>query len=322
MTSTATRRILIDVVIVIGFVVTVIAEIMSAADTGQRLEWSEVGRILGIAVFLGSVGVTLHQVLLAVEKLEDSQERTTRTLRVAEINRLLGEVGQWCDEQPGAVHVQAALDVAMRLHMDFVPQLAGGLERFCAAAPQSRAIEVGDQSPVHDLLANLAERLPEGGVWLGVTKLEQVRTWSETDEAFHRFALTMRKRGGSGQVLVGRIYHFTSRAAEQAMVPSLKLEARSRVTVRCLVGGSHERVDMSILFAPPEDEDRRITALDGDLVSRLEEAGYRMICAARFSTRDDGVLRAATLFDAANPESRVLLGAFGKRWVDSRPCPA
>jgi hypothetical protein len=279
-------------------------------------------RLLGIAIVLAGVWATLHRVLEALKKMTEAQTVALGSLEVAEGNRLLGEVERWRQRNPEAVHVSATQGVAMHLLTGYVPQLIGRVQAFCGSPRETGTIHVEEQSPVHDLLANLAEYLPADGVWLGVTLVEQVRTWSEPEEVFSRFAETMRRRAGSGEVVVGRIYHFTSEAAEREMAAALKIEARSNVTVRCLISGD-DRKDMSILYAPPKNQVSRLAPpLEGDCVQSLEKAGYRLICTVEFHTRADGVLRGASIYGAAHPDSRVVLGRFRSRWRESLPCTA
>lgn len=312
-------------VVVDGFagasaLVLVVSGFLSALeDSGSLRDLNGDGwvQVISITVFLGTLVVTIHLVLAEMETLRGTQAEALRVLRVAETGRLLGEVDRWCTENPGAVHVQAARNMAQHLS-EWVPELVRDIEQFCTGAPKTAAISIQDQSPIHDLLANLAQRLPEGGAWLGITLLEQVKTWTEPDEAFARFAETMRTRGGGGQILVGRIYHFSSGAAERGMTDAVGAERFPNVTLRALSGGSRE--DLSLLFAPPDDAARRLTPpLGDDCVKQLTDAGYRLICAVSFETRVDGALRAASLYGSGHPTAQILEGRFRNRWRESRP---
>lgn len=312
------KHVLVDLFAGGSALVLVVSSFLSALeDSGSLRDLSGDGwvQVISIAVFLGTLVVTLHLVLAEMETLRGTQAEALRVLRVAEMGHLLGELDRWCVDHPDAAHVQASRDMAQHLS-DYVPGVVRDIEQFCASPPKTAVITIQDQSPIHDLLANLAERLPEGGAWLGITLLEQVKTWTEPDEAFARFAETMRIRGGRGEVLVGRIYHFSSAAAEQEMVPALRSERHAGITLRGLSGGGRE--DMSILFAPPDDRTHRLTPpLGNDCVKQLTDAGYRLICAVSFDTRVDGVLRGATLYGGGHPNAQILVGRFRNRWRES-----
>jgi hypothetical protein len=190
------------------------------------------------------------------------------------------------------------------------------IERFCGG--KSTAIEIEDESPVHDLLESLAKGLPAGGVWLGITLREQMQDWTQREDAFSRFAETIRERTLAGTIQVARIYHFTSDEARARMAPMLAEEQRANVNIRC--EGTGKPQDVSILFAPPESQFGRIRPPFGDdLVAQLKAAQYRVLCAVAFHTRDDGVLRGASIYGASHRRTDELVGFYNDRWRRAEP---
>lgn len=314
---------------IVGVVATVAGELMLSASGDEKLSPGAFVRILGLAVFLGSIFAFLTEVSkqvralgqsqeAQVREMRDYQEKALKTLSVAETTSSLSDISAWCKENPRAVHVWAASEVATRLFRSYIPGMVRSVTEFCAQPGQGGFIDVEDQSPVHDLLANLAAGIPPGGVWLGVTLLEQEKTWSRPDQAFARFAETIRTRVKSGEVTVARIYHFTSDAAEDAMRASLQGEMEKGIHVRWTAGG--DRRDMSILLAPPSAGEEPIPSPPGkEFVNEALRAGYRVICAVAFETRADGALRKATVYGEQNPRTQEMVSQFAVLWGQATP---
>lgn len=316
-----TRRIIVDAVASVSALSVVVSNLMSAAqDTGQtrgltREEWVE---FLSVAVFAGTLIFTIDAVLAELERLREAHAEAFQGMRMAETAHLLSQTSRWTDDHPAAVHVRSARDVAQHL-VNFVPGLVRDIEQFYGHSAATGSMVVPDQSPVHDLLANLAQHLPQGGVWLGVTLLEQEKTWADPDEAFSRFATTVRRRARH-EILAGRLYHFTHDDAASAMAATMAREGQAGISIRYRSGGV--RRDMSLLYAPPEDERNRITGpLESDCVRQLREQKYELICAVSFQTRADGVLRGASIYGPKHQEAGVLEGLFELAWRDAHPCP-
>lgn len=317
------KRTSVEVAGTLGAIGVVVSNVLSAAeDTPEtkRLTPAEWIPVISVAVFLGTVLLTLHTVWVELERLRDAQAEALRVLRVAETGRLLAKVDRWCDDSRDAVHVHAARDLAQQL-VDYVPELVSDIEQFCVGPPKTSIINIHDQSPVHDLLASLARALPDEGVWLGITLRQQVQDWTQRDDAFSRFAETIRARVSAGRIHVARIYYFTSDEARLKMAAALAKEEQAKVNVRCLGTGKPPQ-DVTILFAPPENSTDRIAEPFGDdLVDRLNAAHYRVICAVAFETRADGVLRAAVIYGPGHRRTDELVGLYDDRWREAKPLP-
>lgn len=309
---------LADGLALVGIILTFLHEFIELALPGEAGGPSGWLRLLGLGIFFVGVWVVLHRVLQALDSIKAVHAEALGSLEVAETSRLLTEIDAWCGRHPQARHVGAAREVATHLLKDYVPEVIRRVDAFCTAPETKGTIEIEDQSPVHDFLANLAKRLPAGGLWLGITLLEQEKTWSKPDEAFSRFAATMRDRAGRGEVTVARIYHFTSTAAKEQMCGSLAAEKNRKIQLRWVAGG--DRQDMSILLAPPPSGATALELpLGNGFVRQALEAGYEPICAVRFETRADGALRKATVYGREHPRTGELTDAYAALWSGAAP---
>ncbi|HEX8392672.1 MAG TPA: hypothetical protein VF665_09990 [Longimicrobium sp.] len=307
------QRIAVDVIALLGLLITIGVELSDTLADGGNPKW---GTIIGFAMLIGGGMWALDRVMHRLEALETSQQRTISSLESARLGWRLGELETVCEQNSSLVHVRAARDMADRLHATFVPGIIDEIEAACKK-PESQ-ISIDDVSPVHDLLAALATHLPNGGVWLGITLRERTQDWTSYDDAFRRFVTTVRDRAGRGEIQVGRIYEFSSEEARESMSEALATAQKEKINVRTIAPGGHR--DISILFAPSGrsgDEPR----FDNNLVDSLKIGGYRVLCAAEFDTRGDGVIRGVTLLGPEHERAEELLALYDQRWREAVPLP-
>lgn len=293
---------------------------------------------ISFLIFAGSIFLLMHEVSRRLRELKEVQESTARDIVDAQERAFTGiaesnerslrafdvaettwhsiDIHRWNTENPDAIHVEACTDVASNL----LANHASLIERVHRHTREGagRPIYVPDYSPIHELTGKLAEDLPQGGVWLGITLVDDERAWSSADQVLNRFAQATRTRAQREQITVLRLYSFGAAGPSEPMRECLAREHRNGIRVRYQLGIPPR--DMSLLYAPPPGGGT-LPALDGDVNRALIDAGYSLLCALEYDTREGGTLRSATIYTRGNTHVKELLDEFDNLWSRAAPYP-
>jgi hypothetical protein len=306
-----------------ALIVSVISQGAYAAEVGNPRVFNFV-RWLSFMIFGGTIFLLMQDIARQFRELKEEHQRAAadqkrlhemslRALNIAQTTMHSADAERWSAEHPDAIHVDVCNRVATYLLKDYTSALAEGIHR-STREPDTRHITVPDYSPIHDLTGSLAERLPNGGVWLGITLVDDERAWSSADQLLNEFAHTTRTRAQAEEITVLRLYNFGADGPSAGMRRCLRREHASKIRVRYRTVVPPIR-DISLLYAPPANGASSPPPTDEDVTRTLREAGYTLICAVQYDTREGGALRNARIYAPEHDHTRELLREFDNLWA-------
>ncbi len=296
----------------IGVVTSTVGWFISSWVTSGSIEWIDVVKMLGLAVFFGSIAVNMRLLLkksdanksdiqrdvirIGVEN-EKGFELAVKTIR-EEIGRLKDEhavlstyrdildMSFLLDSDDSAIHVRAAGETLRQVVATHLPTSTATLKRFQMGEPQA-TIEITDHSPIFDLMKRLASGLPTGSVWLGITHLDNVDAWLKPlDQAFKHYQEFTRERSKKGDIRVCRLFCFGATDVDKIgkMRVVMRREARSGILVRSLQS-QELPPDISLLYLPPMQGVGEKVSVEFDPHYDLVAMGYRPLCVLSYTLR-------------------------------------
>ena len=270
---------------------------------------------IGLGLFMAGIVLAIRDVQARVKDLQvenlvsavrDIQARV-KDLQVENdmlsAHRAVSDTGFWMVGNPSAIHVRATSNVLNSILRDYVPRLANNLKQF--TAEQAVQIEVEDQSPVFGLMYEIAQGLPIGSAWLGITLLENESAWeTPLDDTFIDFRNLMRQRAEEKELSVLRLYYFRSEQAFTNLRRILCDEVKSGIIVRYLIDVRPPPPDISLLWLPP----RTVRVPVGGVrpIDDVHRNKYVPLCLLDYATRS-GLLLTKLSVRAGTSES------FGKK---------
>lgn len=292
------------------------------APEGDRRNFFEFVRWVSFMIFGGTIFLLMQDIARQFRELKEehnqaaadlrqSHETSLRALNIAQSTMHNADAERWSAEHPEAIHVDACNEVTTYLLKDYTSALAESIHRH-TREPETRHISVPDYPPIHEITGKLAEKLPNGGVWLGITLVDDERAWSSADQLLNPFAHTTRTRANRDEITVLRLYNFSSDGPSEGMSKCLQREHANKIRVRYRLAVPPVR-DISLLYAPPP-QGGSPPPLDADVTRTLREAGYTLICAVQYDTREGGALRSARIYAPEHGHTRELLTEFDNLW--------
>jgi hypothetical protein len=291
----------------------------------KSFSYVDVFRLLSFAALMASL-ITLVQD--ARTRLMDLKEVT----RLASLGDRIADIKHWTEKNANAIHVRAVHRVVETIASHYMPNLIKGvnLDNHC------RELSLADHSPIHELMHELASKLPDQGIWLGITWLEDEAAWSaEADQQFSGFAQTIRNRAAKGNLKVLRLYKFSSESARERMLRTMAGESTHGIQVRDYVSGNQRILDISLLYKPRDKPRARkvphpaedLHTLDKlTLMKRLEDH-FEPVCALEYTILAGRSAQKVEMFSGEHERFGKLVDHFATWWQQgtqtlSVPVPA
>ncbi len=215
----------------------------------------------------------------------------------------------------GATHLLVTVKF-LRESLDNLTNLISNLEKLQSKKPGCFAIP--DRSIVLTLLNQCQEHLPDGGLWIGITKLSSREAWEKNraQDEFFRYASNIQRRARDQEIIVVRLYVFTDNNQFSNMHDLIQEEKQgNRIIVKILTLNSDftdEPPDISLLWSARnkqvvnkirnEENSRLLQNLTEDTVLKVFLGGKDWVpsCGLDFVTKRGEILEQVTIM---NPES-------------------
>lgn len=202
----------------------------------------------------------------------------------------LWEVGQ-------PVHISCAMTLE-HIANDFLPNTAERVSKL-NAKQYSSSVSVSDLQVVTRLLEGLINKLPQGSVWLGLSKLQKPEAWGKDLGGWNEKLL---ERSENGDIHICRIWALDTdkqlklRTGIGEQSKSIKEvmedQQKRRVFVRYVVKPYPD--DFLLIWVPQADGTRLnlelLASLPNDPISVLKRAGYKRLHGLRFDISSSLVL--------------------------------
>jgi hypothetical protein len=298
----------------VGLSTTLIGQATSLG--GLKDDWSDMLKLVGLALFFAGIVVTLKDLTRALTELRGAKELTDH-------KSALDDALHWARHaSPPRWHIAAAGDVLRTLLTDYVPTTTRHL---CEARtrPQS-TFHFDDHSPIHELMYRLAESIPSGSVWFGITHLEQKSAWDlpEADE-FSRFMDKIRSRAEKKEIKVLRLYYFHSEEAREQMHELMFEETGYGLDVRYIEEG-RQPPDISLIWIPRRSRSAAVASgpNGNGILSTVHAESYVPLCALEYTTRGGMLLTKLSVYSGESREFDDLARVFRQFWAEAKELPA
>jgi hypothetical protein len=268
--------------------------------------------VFGLIVLLAGFVVTLREV---PARLEDMRRAIDDNLPVGfRVTKIMGLPRS----DPHSIYIDATSKVVKSLVDKYVRPISERLESI--AKQPDTILVVQDYSPIHLLMASLAERLPEGSLWFGITLLTQESTWANPmDDEFGQFKKEMRERAKTQALSVLRLYSFDTVQAYQGMRKQMIVEEDFKIVVKYVVEAHPRPPDISLLWSPKTRGRRFVMpASPGDLIAAVREQEFQKVCALVYDTRLGAILTKVELIPGESDSFDAWAEQFNKYWREAK----
>jgi hypothetical protein len=285
---------------------------------------------LGTLAFLLGLALNFLKIeshILSIEGKTDALEICSLTIEqqtekilthtTDELSGTLMELKQWVNDERHPFHVRVTSDVLVAIIEQHLLDHVRRFKQF-ALNPQQK-VTFDDYSPVYEMLYQMFKSLPQGGVWCGITLLENENAWKKpVVKAFDDLKHLYHSRSSTDEVAIFRLYHFSTKRAFESLSSELEREARSGIRVRYSIGG-REPPDISLLWAPPGDDPNvSLPPNSADVITELLTRKYNQLCALQFDTREGALLTAVHLHPPSSNKFESYMNQFREFWREAK----
>jgi hypothetical protein len=294
---------------VLGSVVSVVSAGFRIAGPPQGFElYVNFLGLFGLVVLLAGFVVTLREVPTRLEEMrraiDDNLPAGFRVTKIMGLPR----------SDPHSIYIDATSKVVKSLVDKYVRPMSERLESIATQA--DTILVVQDYSPIHLLMSSLAERLPDGSLWFGITLLSQESTWANPmDDEFGQFKKEMRTRAQTAGLSVLRLYSFETAQAFEALRKQMGEEQKCKIVVRYVTEMHPRPPDISLLWSPKTRGRRFVMpASADDLIAAVREQEFQKVCALVYDTRLGAVLTKVQLIPGGSDDFDAWAERFNKYW--------
>lgn len=168
---------------------------------------------------------------------------------------------------------------------------------------------------VDKFLLRLIDVLPNGSVWLGVTRLQNIDAWTErsAEKSYFKFQERVEERTGTNEIEFYRLWCFDDEATQRKMLATQRQQTEKKIVTRSCIAGRNVP-DMSLIWVP---KGRAGSAAQSDALSqpfvRLRD-NYDPLCGIVFDERGGKELDAMTLYSPRADHFDKLRFQFEQNW--------
>jgi hypothetical protein len=324
--------------------VTVLGTLVLCLDVGttggSNISFGPVGNAIGIAAISVSIVLALQRIKRGQQKLEQEiqllQEGTQQAFKnssqqVGEASDRLGTeikkaTSTWIRGQIFGEALWTVFSAASQasvadhslfssvsklfgsLVTNYAPELADSIERL--ARDQFVEVRITDRAPILELLSDIATQMPDNGVWLGLSRLQNPAAWNYGTEVPARWNQTLQDKVRQKKIHVVRLWALEREDSLDPMREEMRRQQCSGIKVKVLDSDAYRRLqtraaDLSLIWIP-DDLDAHLDPerLYGDPIGELQRAGYRPMRALEFETRAGVFLEGVRILDKLGTERR------------------
>lgn len=261
---------------------------------------SDYFKIISFTVFLIGIVMTLREISAKLETLKEKTSYTATAIQVL-------ETADAARRDSEGLHVIVTSDIIT----DTVRKYAQTLSSNLAAFPEQKKMRLDDYWPIHTYLYSLADSLPHGSCWFGITLLAKREAWNNPpDEQFDNFAKKIRGRAKDGDLHVFRIYYFDDRNQYENMVKAIKNEVEYGINIKILIGSERKRIgqesisppdDISLVWVPHHGQHHN-NQTPSNIKMVKDQNRFKALCAIKFGVKHGYILTNLELFSSTSSE--------------------
>ncbi|MBV8544695.1 MAG: hypothetical protein JO093_01215 [Acidobacteria bacterium] len=274
-------------------------------------------------------------VIFYIEKLSDSLDELQAQLASIASDRrdldALISLYEPSDSKPGQkLHVLSAASVLSELYRVRFKQDLSQASLLANSYKNDKQAELEDMSITFSLLREMEHRLPQGGVWLGITHITSKESWvagfREGRGAFYEFVSRMRERTHAGSLHVFRIFCVRDLADFAGLKDVIDKERTANIHIRIFKEDiANFPRDMSLLWQPRRRQWNGTSALEEEdllggerLQATLRKKNLEASCGLVFRSVDLQTLAAVTICEPNSSEFGKLCDQFKEAWNQGR----
>lgn len=253
----------------------------STADKLSALSW---------ILFVLSAVVWLH---ISSKRLEKMDQIAQDLVQIRDMERLAryGLSGVLVASLLGGEHVhahgKAGYETISPILWEHIPRSAKGF--YDLDRGELEEIRLREFHIVDTFLLNLIKALPNGSVWMGISRLNSPDAWREKTAAidFYNFHRDVESRSSKKEMTVTRLYVFNQDEHVDAMMPIMDQQRQAGIDVRHVTNRPNLR-DISLVWIPTHAHSggSSANATQAALEAVLRQDGaYQPLCAIEFQTR-------------------------------------
>ena len=179
------------------------------------------------------------------------------------------------------------------------------------------SLQLQERSIINMFLLNLAHALPPKSVWLGTSRLQDVRAWNEhsAEASYHLFEQKIETRVTASDLSCFRLFCYEDGQRLEQMTSVLRRQAEIGIKVRTLLKRPLP-ADMTLLWVPKAKLAAKIDS--GDPIRYLEQ-NFEPVCGLKFEIRNDAEVSKMTLSGPTSTDFEDLKIAFSRAWEAATP---
>lgn len=246
-----------------------------------------------------------------------------KELHANEFPALMAKIEEMGSDGNNKFHVQKTNKVFKSVvHNELLEQgkkLVEASEEISKASDNNPNLEIKEIWPVYDTLYQMSLGLPSGGVWLGITRLENPSAWKNpVIRPFKDMKNNVGERAEKGEITVFRLYVFSSEDVFKELEEDLISEASKGINIKYIYdkpGGDRLR-DISILWKPAQGSNGKAD-FSGNVTNPIEvinNAAFERLCGISFTDYLSAILTEAQIHAPESDEFQKLVDHFSQSW--------
>jgi hypothetical protein len=178
---------------------------------------------------------------------------------------------------------------------------------------------------VDNFLLHLIKALPDGSIWFGITRLQNLAAWrrKSTTAAYYDFQRIAEIRTRNQALSYFRLWAFDDEKHVQAMRDVMDRQCEAGFQARISVGRSLDDISMIWIPTKPMQKALAVRDLNAPIDEMDEKADlYQSLCAIKFEARGGRELDEMTIFSPSNDAFRRLCIHFQENWKTATDAPS
>jgi hypothetical protein len=185
----------------------------------------------------------------------------------------------------------------------------------------AKGVKLIEASIINLFLKNLVEALPDGSVWLGISRLQASDAWGEgkAEPSYYDSENAVERCIRAKNLKYLRLLCFETQDRYAEMRHIISQQLRKGIHLQLLIKKDLP-ADMSLIWGPPTMQGGTFNVQDP--IRSLENQGHVPLCGLAFGIRADREVYTMDLFVPSAPEFLEFNYAFGRAWADTGSPPA